>query len=158
MAIDDRAYSDDRIAPPAPLPHVSRKALKRVKDPLPAPEVCRYCGGAVELVSNGAIYRREYGEWPYAYLCRPCDAYVGLHPQTDIPLGTLANAELRDVRKNSKALFHKLMELRGWSRNRAYARLAEALNMPAAECHFGHFDADGCNAASVYAHAELCKS
>lgn len=67
MPIDPRANAPERIAARAPLPHISRRALKRVKNPLPAPTECRYCGGCVELVSNSEIYNgREYGEWPYA--------------------------------------------------------------------------------------------
>ncbi|MGA4814521.1 hypothetical protein ACPA9J_00050 [Pseudomonas aeruginosa] len=50
--------------PPAPLPHVSRGALKRIKHPQPIPIGCPHCGGLVRLVSNRVIYGREYGDWP----------------------------------------------------------------------------------------------
>ena len=75
--------------------HLDKDTAEKVKDPTPVPTECRYCNGPVELVENSEIYRRNYGKWPYAYLCRSCDAYVGLHPNTLIPLGSLANRELR---------------------------------------------------------------
>ena len=146
---DPRAASSEKVIPPAPLPHVSRRALARVKNPLPVPTSCPYCAGTVSLLINSAIYRREYGEWPYAYLCRPCDAYVGLHPETDIPLGTLANSELRVARQSSKALFHSMMEACGLSRAEAYIWLAGKMGIPVGECHFGWFGLDRCAQARV---------
>ena len=35
--IRGRAYSEGKLVPPAPLPHVSRHALRRVKDWMPPP-------------------------------------------------------------------------------------------------------------------------
>ena len=148
MSLDARVLSTKPLKAPAPLPHVSRRALRRVKNPLPAPESCPYCAGRVELVSNAVIYRREYGSWPYLYLCAACDAYVGLHPDTDIPLGTLANLELREARKESKALFFEALEIHGIGRTEAYRRLADAMGIPVGECHFGWFDLERCRMAS----------
>lgn len=145
MSIDPRANSAARLVAPAPLPHVSRRALKRVKNPLPAPTICRYCSGCVELVSNSEIYNgREYGDWPYAYLCTDCKAYVGLHPDTDIPLGTVAAAQLRKDRNAAKDAFHRMKEKRGFSRSLAYQWLAGKMGIEVDVCHFGWFDQDDC--------------
>lgn len=145
MPIDPRANAPERIAAPAPLPHVSRRALKRVKNPLPVPTICRYCAGSVELVSNSEIYNgRAYGDWPYAYLCSDCKAYVGLHPDTDIPLGTLADAQLRKDRNAAKGAFHRVKEKRGFSRSLAYQWLAGKMAIEVGECHFGWFDHSAC--------------
>lgn len=146
--LDPRIHNDERLEPPAPLPHISRRALRRVKNPLPAPTHCPYCAGPVELVSNARIYNgREFGEWPYAFLCAPCDAYVGLHPHTDIPLGTLADKALREARKTHKASFHALIKARGLDRNDAYQWLAKKMGIPQGECHFGWFDHARCETA-----------
>lgn len=145
MPIDPRANAPERIAAPAPLPHISRRALKRVKNPLPIPTDCRYCGGCVELVSNSKIYNgREYGDWPYAYLCSDCKAYVGLHPDTDIPLGTVAAPQLRKDRNTAKDAFHRVKEQRGFSRSLAYQWLAGKMGIEVGVCHFGWFDQDEC--------------
>lgn len=145
MPIDPRANSAERLVAPAPLPHLSRKALKRVKNPLPAPMQCRYCGGSVHLVNNSEIYLgREYGEWPFAYLCSSCRAYVGLHPSTDIPLGTLADGHLRAARNRSKAAFHAYMKKSGLTRTLAYQWLAGRMGITVDECHFGWFEVEAC--------------
>lgn len=151
MPIDPRAYSEEKLEAPNPLPFVSRKALKRVKNPLPTPKTCNVCTSpCVELVCNDEIYNgRQYGDWPYAYLCDDCGAYVGLHPNTDIPLGILADSETREARKIHKQAFLKLQASRSWSRREAYAWLAEAMNIPVGECHWGWFDKSQCEKAGA---------
>jgi hypothetical protein len=145
MPLDPRANAPERIAAPAPLPHISRRALKRVKNPIPAPTDCRYCGDDVRLVCNSEIYNgRSYGDWPFAYLCQGCRAYVGLHPNTDIPLGTLADDKLRAGRNRSKAAFHDHMKKAGMSRTVAYQWLAKQMKIDVGICHFGWFDHEEC--------------
>lgn len=136
---DIRCLLTEKITPPHPLPYVSRRALKRVKDSLPIPEDCNNCGLPVELVSNAEIYGREYGDWPYAYRCISCDSYVGLHPDTDLPLGTLADKQTREARKSYKGSFFTLCDFRGWSRNQGYAWLAKQMGIEKSQCHWGMF-------------------
>lgn len=147
--IDKRAYSAEKLAAPAPLPVVSRRALKRILHPAPIPTVCSCCfSERVELVENSEIYHgRSYGEWPYAYLCRCCGAYVGLHPVTDIPLGTLADKPLRDARNGCKRPFEMIWRNGAMTRKEAYAWLAKGLGITAEECHFGLFDIERCQRA-----------
>ena len=124
----------------------SRKATARVKNPLPVPTACNCCGAPVELVPNSAIYGRAYGDWPWAYLCNGCGAYVGLHPFTAIPLGTLADAPMREARKRAKAAFNPLWQNGQMTRSDAYAWLAGAMGIADKEqCHIGWFDAAQCN-------------
>ncbi|KUZ70708.1 hypothetical protein WI38_32700 [Burkholderia ubonensis] len=124
----------------------SRRATARVKNPLPPPTTCRYDGGPVEMVSNAEIYGREYGEWPWAFLCRTCRAYVGMHPFTSIPLGTLADAPTREARKRAKAAFNPTWDSGGMTRTDAYAWLAAQLGIEnVEECHIGWFDVATCN-------------
>lgn len=158
MSLDPRANSLDKLTPPAPLPYVSRKALKRVTNPLPVPTECPYCASAVRLVSHGEIYGgREYGDWPYAYLCRgeECGAYVGLHPNTDIPLGTLADQATRKARLAGKDQFIALQHRRHWSRKESYAWLAKALSIEVGACHWGWFDEQQAERAGELCRAEL---
>lgn len=125
----------------------SKSASARVKGALPAPTVCRYCGSDVEIVSNKVIYGREFGEWPWAYRCanRPCDSYVGMHPFTAIPLGTLADAPTREARKRAKRVFEPLWKSGRMGRKEAYAWLAQKLGIDDVDkCHIGWFDADMC--------------
>lgn len=105
----------------------------------PIPYVCNYCGSTVILGSNAMIYGQEYGNG-LAYMCTSCDAYVGVHKGTDIPLGRLANRELRTLKKRCHAYFDPVWKYGTITRRKAYARLAELLGIPENECHFGWFD------------------
>ena len=144
--IDARAYSPDPIVPPAPLPVVSRSRLLRIPDALPIPTRCNCCHSSrIDLVENSEIYNgTSYGEWPYAYLCRGCFAYIGLHPGTDVPLGTLANKPLRQARTRSKKPFERIWREGLMSRTAAYAWLAYQLDIQPRDCHFGLFDIPRC--------------
>ncbi|WP_446333007.1 zinc-finger-containing protein [Burkholderia pseudomallei] len=93
---------------------------------------------------NNAIYGRDYGEWPWAFLCRGCGSYVGMHPFTDIPLGTLADAATREARKRAKAAFNPLWQSGSMTRTEAYTWLAARLGVAVAACHIGWFDVAMC--------------
>ena len=162
----------------------SNKAIARVKDPLPAPETCPHCGAEVGIVHNSAIYGRGFGEWPWAYRCSSakCSAYVGMHPHTAIPLGTLATAEIRAARRLAKDAFTTVwtsMARAAWAdtkqgrrgeslsgswgrqmmsdaRSRGYTWLAGELGIGnPRECHIGWFDVKQCQAVveACYKHA-----
>lgn len=130
----------------------SKRAIARVKNPLPAPEQCNCCGSiSVSIVNNSAIYGRSHGKWPWAYRCDYCRAYVGMHPFTDIPLGTLADTKTREARKACKLPFIKIYESGILSRNAAYKALSEKLGIAVDECHFGWFDSGMCERAAIAA-------
>lgn len=125
-------------------------AVSRVKEYLPAPTQCPHCHSAVEIVNNDKIYGQSYGLWPWTYRCvnvKGCGAYVGMHPRTHIPLGTLATAPIREARKKAKSLFNPLWQGGKMQRGQAYAWLARELNIPKESCHFGWFDVTQCEQA-----------
>ena len=116
----------------------SRKATARVKNPLPMPTECSCCGGdRIDIVENGSIYGRNYGDWPWLVICLSCEAYVGLHPFTAVPMGTLADERTRKARKECKAPFESLHHSGRLTRTEAYQRLAAKMGIPLDECHFG---------------------
>ena len=134
---------------------VTPSQYAKVENPLPVPSICPNCGGAVELVNNCEIYGREYGDWPFAYRCleKTCNSYVGLHPKTDIPLGTLANKETRVARSQAKQMFLSVWEVNSLdSKNSAYRWLAEKIGIDPPQCHFGWFGIPQCNRV-----IEVCK-
>lgn len=130
-------------------PTFSKTAERRVKDRLAIPEQCPHCGGTVQLVDNCMVYGQSYGDWPWIYLCQSgaCRAYVGTHPETNLPLGTLATAPIRAARKAAKERFNALWKEGGLTRTEAYGWLASKLDIPQAACHFGWFDEPQCKAA-----------
>lgn len=140
LGVDPRSRSKTQLTSPAPLPYVSRRALARVRDRIEPPKACHCCGGQVRLISNAEIYGREYGPWPFAYHCGQCGACVGLHPDTDLPLGIMATKATIQARKVAKADFLALVgERHAGKQSAAYAWLARALAISPSICHFGMF-------------------
>ncbi len=103
--------------------------------------ICPYCGQRAEFVDSIAVYRRSYG---MIYLCRPCDAYVGVHGNSDQPLGRLANAELRKYKVAAHDAFDPLWKTRRFLRSGAYAWLAKQMHIPIEKTHIGMFDVTQC--------------
>lgn len=125
-------------------------ALEKVTDKFPIPTSCPYCkdGGEVICTKNSYIYRgTEYGKYPWVYVCTKCRAAVGLHNETNLPLGTLANDALRDARNKAKNLFNPLWMNGEMARSYAYIWLAKKMKIAPAVCHFGLFDEAQCKQA-----------
>ncbi len=107
------------------------------------PKICNLCGGKVIFTSNANIYGREYGSGK-CYLCTQCGAYVGTHkPWPREAMGVLADTPMR----KGKKLCHELFDAHWRGKNKAskkrqdmYAWLAEQMDIPFAECHFGYFN------------------
>ena len=132
----------------------------------PAPVViCPYCGKAAHYIaSSAAIYRGvEYGP---LYICRPCQAWVGVHRDTLIPLGRLADRELRLAKMEAHHIFDAIWRNRyavkrardpqyslGMARGGRYKALAQAMGIPRSQCHIGMFDAVQCRVA-----IEICRA
>lgn len=104
------------------------------------PKKCPYCGGEVKYTSNAEIYGKEYGNGR-CYLCKNCDAYTGVHNNTDVALGILANKEMRKLKNECHNLFDKLWTNRT-ERNEYYYKLSKIMNTTREHCHFGHFDTE----------------
>ena len=101
---------------------------------------CPYCGCTVTLRSADGIYR-DNSKGVMLYVCSgypKCDAYVRVHEGTSIPVGTLANAELRALRKKAHDAFNRLYYSGYMSRDSAYAWLASILQAPRSQAHIGH--------------------
>lgn len=141
LGVDPRSRSKTQLTAPAPIPYVSRRALARVRDRIEPPKACHCCGGPVKLTNNRDIYAgQSFGAWPYVYRCTQCQAYIGLHPDTDLPLGIMATKATIQARKVAKADFLALVSERyAGKQSAAYAWLARALAISPSICHFGMF-------------------
>lgn len=117
-------------------------------------EPCPYCQSPVQLLltSNELYHGHDYGP---AWVCSSwpaCDAYVGCHSGTTMPLGRLANKELRIAKKEAHAAFDRLwkskMERDGCTkmeaRNAGYEWLCKQLEMPRSQCHIGMMNLEQC--------------
>ena len=71
---------------------------------------CPYCGSTVIYRSAEGIYR-DNSRGTMLYVCSnypECDAYVRTHAGTRIPVGTMANHELRNLRNTAHHYFDQL--------------------------------------------------
>lgn len=153
---DPRINDKNKIDAPGPLPHVSRKALTRIPYCLEKPTSCHYCNGTVTIKNNSAVYKNPIGDWPYIYICSDCSAYVGLHPHTDIPLGTLADKSTRQARSENKKHFLLLSNLnRDKTRTEMYQWLADEMQLPIHECHWAHFNKEQAERAGLFCQMAL---
>lgn len=115
-------------------------------------KICPYCGADTEYVDSSCVYGSSYG---MIYICKPCDAYVGVHKGTDESLGRLANAELRKWKKATHSIFDVLWKERRMTRNQAYEWLADKLKIKREDCHIGMFDEDMCKRAIEFTKFKL---
>ena len=109
--------------------------------------VCPYCGETSRLTTGREVYpgrnRRElHGK--YFYVCTPCDARVGCHMNTIIPLGGLADAQLRAARTAAHRAFDTKWQCGTMTRTQAYNWLAKQLGTDSKQCHIGMFDVETC--------------
>lgn len=104
---------------------------------------CPYCNGKAELKDSAIIYNgKSYGN---VWVCEnypQCDSFVGVHKATNLPLGTLANNELRQLRRKCHDLFDKLWKSKKMNRQEAYKQLGELMGIE--DPHIGAFTVEQC--------------
>ena len=97
---------------------------------------CPYCSNKASLRDSACIYGESYG---MIFICFPCDAYVGCHP-SGLPKGSLANRNLRNLRKQCHLKFDGLWRSGDMSRSEAYKWLQKSIKLSAKEAHIGEFN------------------
>lgn len=108
---------------------------------------CDYCGKPAHLVTGKKIYPHRKDLYSLQFWeCEPCGAYVGVHKHSaSVPLGRLANEELRQAKKKAHSYFDPTWKDGSRSRSDAYAWLAAKLGIRTRDCHIGMFDLDTCH-------------
>lgn len=101
---------------------------------------CPYCLKEPEYINSTEVYGKDYG---MMYICKPCQAWVGVHKGTDRALGRLADANLRVWKRNAHEAFDKLWKEKLFeSRSAAYFWLAIRMNIE--DPHIGEMDITQC--------------
>lgn len=101
---------------------------------------CPYCGAPVNYRSADGIYH-DNRRGVMLYVCShypTCDAYVRVHAGTNIPVGTLANHELRMLRRKAHHYFDQLYQSGLMSKQDAYQWLADLISAPLSQAHIGY--------------------
>ena len=130
--------------------------MRRFDEDIITAKICPYCGAAPKYVDSIEVYRKSYG---MIYLCKPCQAWVGVHKGTDKALGRIANQELRYWKRRAHFFFDQLWAKaikQGRSKRQArldaYAWLSEELEIYSDHCHIGMFTVILCKKVEI-----LCK-
>lgn len=124
-----------------------KKKMTKRKGMNTAPTRCPYCGGAVIYRSADGIYR-DNSQGTMLYVCShypSCDAYVRTHAGTKIPVGSMANNELRKLRKTAHRYFDQLYKSGIMSKDDAYCWLASIIDAPLSHAHIGYLSEYYCN-------------
>lgn len=109
-------------------------------------QTCPYCNSKVIIEDSIKIYKnKSYG---YVYMCAnypKCNAYVGCHGNTQVPMGTVANMELRNLRHEAHKYFDQLWQRKNKkgfvnARFLGYQWLSKKLKLPMKKTHIGMFD------------------
>lgn len=111
--------------------------------------MCDVCGAQAGYENNKIVYGGSLGKHPYIWYCYQCEAYVGVHDGTNLPLGKLASEDTRQSRRAAHQLFDQLWKgenKRFQFRGDAYEWLAGVLGIPRSECHIGQMDSEQCTA------------
>lgn len=110
---------------------------------------CPYCGARASLRPAAALGKTAQGyEGKRFYVCTRypfCDAYVEAHARSAMPMGTLANKQLRWKRRAAHDAMARLWELGLMSKAEAYRWLQLQFGIPAEEAHIGRFSDYRCD-------------
>lgn len=108
---------------------------------------CPYCG-APAFLRPASLVRSHARPGDEVYICSrypACDAYVSAHRENHLPMGTLADKQLREKRRETHAALNRLWEHGLMTRKEAYRWLQVQLSLPESEAHIGRFSEFRCN-------------
>lgn len=106
---------------------------------------CPYCKASTNLVSGLEVYpHREDLSSKKFYLCKPCNAYVGCHPDSSKPLGTPANKATRKARSEAHRTFDVIWKDGYMARSDAYRWLSARLGIAKSRTHIAMFSEGVC--------------
>ena len=117
-----------------------------VKKKRKKPMRCPYCGAPVVYRTADGIYNENKAN-TMLYVCSrypECDAYVRAQPGKAIPLGTLANGDLRALRRETHHYFDRLYTSGWMTKQEAYHWLANFLQAPQSQAHIGYLGEYAC--------------
>lgn len=130
------------VVKPARLKWSDREAYRGIR--------CPYCGSNTRVIDSGIVYGQGFG-WLVACTRYPqCDAFVGCHPRSMRPLGSVADAATRAARVKAHKVFDvawrgkKGQRHPAGARTKAYAWLSKELGVDPELCHIGYFDLEMC--------------
>lgn len=109
---------------------------------------CPYCGAKATLHPSRYVYGDAAIKDGFLYVCDrypKCDAYVGAHPRSHQPMGTLANGDLRNKRIQAHQAFDWLWKSGSMKKWQAYKWMQGALALNERQAHIAMFSEYMCD-------------
>ena len=112
---------------------------------------CPYCGAEARRRPASAIYgesTKVVNEDKYLYVCTrypKCDSYVAAHKKTGLPMGSLANKELRHKRMQAHRAIDRLWTSGIMSTPRVYQWLQGKFGLNEKQMHIAAFSEYMCD-------------
>lgn len=109
---------------------------------------CPYCGAQAFLRPASVVHKERAKEGQFLYVCSRyphCDAYVGTHARTHLPMGTLANGELRHKRIEAHRAFNLLWQSGMMEKWQAYKWMQAKFSLRSDQAHIALFSAYMCD-------------
>ena len=109
---------------------------------------CPYCGAKATLRPSSAVYGNAAKTDGYLYVCDrypKCDAYVAAHRKSRLPMGTLANGDLRHKRIEAHKAFDWMWRSGLMSKRQAYRWMQAKLGLNEKQAHIAKFSEYMCD-------------
>lgn len=103
---------------------------------------CPYCGAKATLRPAAVVYGDRAKPDSYLYICDrypKCDAYVGAHQRTKLPMGTLANGDLRHKRIEAHKAFDWIWKSGLMTKWQAYKWMQGKFGLSESQAHIAKF-------------------
>ena len=108
---------------------------------------CPYCGRTAVLRAASYVYGDRAIE-RYVYVCPrypACNSYVGVHENTLLPKGSLANGDLRNKRIKTHKIFDAIWKNGIMTKAEAYRWMQYKFSLTSQQAHIGFFSEYMCD-------------
>lgn len=109
---------------------------------------CPYCGAHATLHPSSYVYGESSKHTGYLYVCDrypKCDSYVGAHKESKLPMGTLANGNLRNKRIQAHRAFDRMWKSGLMTKWQAYKWMQGKLALNEEQAHIAKFSEYMCD-------------
>ena len=122
---------------------------------------CPYCGAHAALRSAEVVHGKRAQAGEKLWICSrypACDSYVGVHKNSNEPLGTLANKALRRKRIDAHRVFNQLSDSGMMNRGQSYKWLQAKFALSYRQAHIGKFSEYMCDEVIAACSEVLCNN
>ena len=109
---------------------------------------CPNCGAKATLHPASYVYDNSRSAGSYLYVCNRypiCNSYVAAHRSTLLPMGSLADAELRHKRIQAHRAFDRLWRSGLMSKKEAYQWIQAEFGLHEEQAHIAQFGTYMCD-------------